>query len=201
MKYSNYIKIMRPKHYIKNLLVFLPLVFSGLFFTRHYLAKAILSFVAFCLVASAVYIINDLRDKELDKLHEIKKIRLISSGVVGTSEAIIECCILLALAATVQYFANPSLTSYGLLFAYISINVLYSFGFKNIPIIDIFILSLGFLIRVFYGGNSVGIIVSKWLYLAVLAFSFYLGLGKRRNEIKTIGIHTRKLTNFIVKNS
>ena len=71
--------------------------------------------------------------------------------------------------------------------------MLYSFGFKNMPIVDVAILSLGFVIRVLYGGYSVGIQVSKWLYLAILAFSFYLALGKRRNEIRLNGTKTRKV--------
>jgi 4-hydroxybenzoate polyprenyltransferase len=192
-KYYKFIKIMRPKHYLKNLLIFFPLIFSGSFFEPNYLKKAFISFIAFSLIASTVYIINDLNDIELDKLHPTKKFRPISSGAVSPSWAMAICAISFSAALIVQYLANPSFFSYLLLLIYLVINIGYSFGLKNIPIMDISILSFGFLIRVLYVGNSIGIGVSKWLYLAVLAFSFYLSLGKRRNEIKKNGIKTRKV--------
>ncbi len=196
MKHKAYIKLIRPKHYLKNLLVFLPLIFSGHLFEKEYFIQAILAFMSFSMVASAVYVINDLKDKKLDALHPRKKHRPIASGLVGTTEAIVVIICLIGLAALFQYFANISLSSVGLLTAYFIINVCYSFGLKNVPVIDVLILSLGFVLRVLYGGYSLDIEVSKWLYLSVLAFSFYLGLGKRRNEIRITGKETRKVNRY-----
>lgn len=184
---------MRPKHYLKNVLIFLPLIFSGQLLDGVSLVHALAAFSAFSAVASVVYVINDLRDKKLDRLHPKKKNRPIASGKVSVAGAVVMTVVLLVLAAVFQSFANVSVTSIGLLGFYLLINVLYSFGLKNIPIIDVGILSLGFVIRVFYGGDAIGVEVSHWLYLAVLAFSFYLSLGKRRNEIMRVGSETRKV--------
>lgn len=187
---------MRPKHYLKNFLIFTPLIFSGLFFNVNYLTDAGLSFMAFSLIASTVYVINDINDRNLDKLHPKKKKRPIASGDVSVIEAVTVAVILVILAIIVQYFANPSFVNYGLLSLYLVLNVMYSLGLKNIPIVDVAILSFGFLIRVLYGGSSVGIEISKWLYLAILAFSFYMSLGKRRNEIKSNGNKTRLVNKY-----
>lgn len=192
-KFKNYLHLLRPKHYLKNFLIFLPLVFSGSFFNKNYLVTAVSSFVIFSMVASAVYIINDIHDIEHDRKHPQKKNRPISSGAVSVLEAVVISVLLLVAAFGFQYFVNASWICFALLATYVAINILYSRGLKNVPIIDVSILTLGFLIRVLYGGESLGIEVSKWLYLAVLTFSFYLGLGKRRNEIKLNGVHTRKV--------
>lgn len=178
---------MRPRHYLKNLLVFLPLIFSGLLVKPQSLLSATAAFFAFCLVASAVYIINDIRDQKADRLHPKKKRRPIASGAINTTQAIILMIVLLGLAILLQAIAHFSITGFALLGAYVLINLFYSFGLKDIPIVDVGILSLGFVMRVFYGADAIGVVVSSWLYLAVLAFSFYVSLGKRRNEIKIPG--------------
>lgn len=196
MDFKNLVRLVRPKHYLKNLLIFLPLVFSGNLFNLPYFSKAILSFLAFSLTASAVYVINDLKDKELDSRHPKKKNRPIASGAVSEAAAVGLLVLLIAGACVLQYMANFSAMTVGLLAFYLAINVLYSFGLKNVPILDVTILSIGFVIRVLYGGFSVGIEVSKWLYLAVLAFSFYLGLGKRRGELRINGSESRKVNQF-----
>lgn len=196
MKYKSLVRLMRPKHYLKNVLIFLPLLFSGMLFDGDTLSRAISGFVAFSLVASVVYIINDLNDRKLDQRHPKKKFRPIASGEVSASAAATMAVVLLLIAGVVQYYSNFSLLSVGLLVVYLLINILYSLGLKNIPIADVTILSLGFIIRVFYGADMIGVEVSNWLYLAVLAFSFYLSLGKRRNEIKAVGFFTRKVNRF-----
>jgi decaprenyl-phosphate phosphoribosyltransferase len=193
MKIKTYIKLMRPKHYLKNFLIFLPLVFGGVLFETHYLLKGIYSFAAFSMVASAVYIFNDIKDKNYDKKHSKKKHRPLAAGVISIPSATAFAVVLLGVAAIFQTLSGWQLTSAGLLLLYLATNISYSFGLKNLPIIDVAIISLGFVLRVIYGGYSVGIGVSKWLYLAILAFSFYLGLGKRRNEIKVNGHDTRKV--------
>ena len=195
-KFLALFKLLRPKHYLKNFLIFLPLLFGGYVFDLSYLIKAIYSFAAFSMLASAVYIINDIKDRDYDVLHHKKKERPIAAGLVTIKEAISLIFFLLLLTVLFQYLAGMNLISCALLATYLGINIAYSFGLKNLPIIDITLLSLGFVIRVLYGGYSVGVHVSKWLYLAVLAFSFYLSLGKRRNEILSEGSHTRKVSRY-----
>lgn len=179
----DYLKLLRVKHYIKNLLIFIPLFFGGKIFDLNCLRSAILGFVAFCMVSSSVYILNDWRDLEKDRLHPTKKDRPLASGKVKTGAAaiIMVCCLGIAVGFSI-WAGNIYAESCILL--YFVLNVAYSIGLKNKPIIDIVILASGFIIRVFYGGFITEIPISKWLYLMVITISLYMGLGKRRNELR-----------------
>lgn len=183
---KHYIKLMRVHHYIKNLLVFAALACSGQFFNFEKLLSAVLGFVAFCMVSSVVYIINDIRDKEKDQKHPTKCNRPIAAGKVSVKSAWILAAILLIAAAVCNYFAF-SVSSSLLLLLYLGLNLAYSLGLKNIPIVDIAILVSGFLIRILYGAIVTDIAISNWLYLTVIAIAFYFALGKRRNELKQLG--------------
>ena len=198
-KIQSYIKLIRPKHSVKNLLIFLPLVFSGGFFDSEKLTTTILAFVAFTLAASVVYVINDIKDRDLDKLHPKKKFRPIAAGLISVRSAYIYGVVLLLAAMGIQLIIDPSIAGFALLGAYLLINILYSFGLKNIPILDVVILSAGFLIRVFYGGEVIGVEISQWLWLVILSFSLYLSLGKRRGEIKTGAAKARKVNQHYTK--
>lgn len=195
---KNYIKLMRPKHYLKNILIFLPLVFSGKLLEGQSLLNGIYAFISFSLAASVVYIINDIRDKEKDALHEVKKSRPIASGKVSIKNAIILTIFLLIISYLFNCLATFSLLDLRYLFiiVYIILNVFYSFGLKNIPLLDIVILVSGFLIRVLYGANVIEVEISNWLYLTIMAISFYLGLGKRRNEIIKSGSKSREVLKY-----
>lgn len=196
---KKYIKLARLKHGVKNLLIFLPLIYSGNFFAQDKLASSIVAFVAFTLAASAVYVVNDIRDKDLDKKHPKKKNRPIAAGVVSVRSAWVYAVLLLAISLGLQAASGLPLASFWILAAYVAINLLYSFWFKNVPIIDIGIISLGFILRVFYGGEVIGVEISQWLSLVILAFSLYLGLGKRQGEIKSGSAHTRKVNQYYTK--
>lgn len=195
---KNYIKLMRPQHYIKNFLIFFPLIFSGQFFNLEKLASTLFAFLAFSFCASVVYIINDINDKEKDCLHEKKKNRPIASGSVSVKNAIIFAILLFLISIFFEYLSVSKIfhISFIYLFNYLFINILYSLGLKNIPLIDIFILAMGFLIRVVFGASTLNIEVSNWLYLTIMAVAFYLGLGKRRNEIKRSGNKSREVLKY-----
>lgn len=203
---KKYLKLMRVQHYIKNILIFLPLVFSGQLLNILYLKKSLLGFFAFSFAASAIYIVNDIKDVENDRKHAVKCKRPIASGEVTIKSAWILMSILIVLAIILNYLAaDVSPYSWVLLLSYVIINIFYSLGLKNIPIIDIGILALGFLIRVFYGSSIVNIEISNWLYLTIISISFYFGFGKRRNEILRQGDFSRKVLkyynyNFLDKN-
>ncbi len=192
----NYLKLMRPKHYIKNLLIFLPLIFSGLLLDGNNFLKTLIGFISFCFVASTIYIINDIRDKDKDKKHKTKCKRPIASGKVTVKNAIILVLLLLMLTTLITILAHMNINSILLLILYFIINIGYSFGLKNIPLIDIAIIVAGFLIRVMFGATLLNIDVSNWLYLTILAVSFYLALGKRRNEISKNGKLARKVLKY-----
>lgn len=195
----NYIKLMRPKHYMKNFLVFLPLLFSGNFFDKSNIITCLLGFVCFSFLASTIYIINDIRDKDKDKKHKTKCNRPIASGKISVKNAIIFDILLIIIIAFVCMFGKFNLLSICLVILYFIINLVYSFGAKNVPILDIVILVSGFFIRVLFGATLLNITVSNWLYLTVIAISFYLGLGKRRNEIIKSGAKSRKVLEYYNK--
>ncbi|MDF2865563.1 MAG: prenyltransferase [Clostridia bacterium] len=196
---KEYIKLMRPKHYLKNLLVFLPIVFSGNLFNIHVLTKVCVAFAVFCLISSIVYIVNDVKDVESDKKHETKKNRPIASGKVSPISALILAVVLFFVSVSLNFAIFDMKINFwanSILAIYLLLNIFYSFGLKNKPIIDIVILVSGFLLRVLYGSVVVGVEVSNWLYLTVIAGSFYLGLGKRRNEIKKQGSNARAVLKY-----
>ncbi len=195
---KNYIKLMRPQHYIKNFLIFFPLIFSGQFFDLKKLVPTLFAFLAFSFCSSVVYIINDIKDKEKDKIHEKKKNRPIASEIISVKSASILAILLFILSIFFQYLAVYKIIhiSFIYLLIYLIINILYSFGLKDIPLVDIFILSMGFLIRVIFGASILKIEVSNWLYLTIMSAAFYLGLGKRRNEIKKSGNKSREVLKY-----
>lgn len=182
----DYLKLMRIKHYIKNFLIFLPLFFSKEIINDiNKLLYVFIGFLSFCFISSIVYIINDIFDAPNDRLHETKKSRPIASGKVSVKNAIVLIIILIFLSSILLIFVGNSLNYYGIIYGlmYLVINFLYSFGLKNIPIVDVAILVSGFLIRLMFGGFLATVEISNWLYLTVMSMAFYLGLGKRRNEI------------------
>lgn len=182
---KNYLKLMRIHHYIKNILVFAALACSGQLFNTDKLIMGISAFISFCMISSVVYIINDILDRDKDKNHPTKKMRPIASEAISVKNAICLAVLLLVIAIIFNSFYFNVFSSL-LLVLYLILNIAYSFGLKNIPIIDISILVSGFLIRIMYGALMTDITISAWLYLTVLAFSFYFALGKRRNELKYI---------------
>lgn len=184
---------MRVHHYIKNLLVFATIVCSGQLFSMQKLYKVALGFVAFCMISSVIYVINDIRDVEQDRRHPQKKNRPLAAGTVTIKAAWFLAASLFAVAiACSVYIGNVIAVLF--LGAYLVLNLAYSFGLKNIPIVDISIIVAGFLLRILYGAVIADISVSNWLYLVVISVSFYFALGKRRNEIKKLdGSETRKV--------
>ena len=188
---KKYIKLLRVHHYVKNILVFAALGCSGNLFVREKLKSSLIGFAVFCLFSSSVYIINDINDAGRDRLHPEKCKRPVASGEVSAGHAALIALLLIVsavsvsiLCADVKFLVLPAL--------YLAINVSYSMGLKNIPIVDIALLVSGFIIRVLYGAKITDTEISHWLYLSVMAMAFYLALGKRRNELR-MSSNTRKV--------
>lgn len=180
---KKYLKLFRVRHYIKNLLIFVPLFFGRQLFDMAKLRTAIAGFIGFCFISSAVYIMNDLRDIEKDKRHPEKRNRPIASGKISVKQAkvILAVCVLVSIAISLSI---GSVEGTGFILVYFVLNAAYSMGLKNCPIIDVVILASGFVLRLFYGGYVTEIEISKWLYLVITTGSLYMGLGKRRNELR-----------------
>lgn len=178
-----YLKLLRIKHYIKNFLIVLPLFFNGTFFDLNKLFNVFIGFITFCVVSSCVYIINDIKDVENDKNNKFKRKRPIASGEINIINAYIIFFVLLIIAFILCLYLK-SIPATICLIIYVFLNVIYSFGAKHIPILDIAILAGGFIIRVIYGSIISGIEISNWHYLTIFSFSFFFSLCKRRNEFR-----------------
>lgn len=184
-----YVSLMRIRHWIKNILIFFPLVFSGNLLEQEKCIGTILGFVSFCLVSSAIYIVNDLRDIDSDRMHEVKKNRPLAQGTVSKVQGMVLIALLLVSAAGICVWNR---LGWIYVIIYLFINLLYSFGMKNIPIIDVVILGAGYIIRLLYGGVLAGTGVSDWMLLTVMMASFFLVFGKRRGEYIEYGEETRR---------
>jgi 4-hydroxybenzoate polyprenyltransferase len=189
----NLLRLLRPKHYIKNALILTPLVFGNQLFNEDKFAAVFVALATFCFVASIVYIINDIRDIRKDQQHPIKKNRPLASGKISVRQAWLVVGVLAVLTIGVGLAGGLTLVSWLLLAGYLAINIGYSYGLKNVPIVDIALLVSGFVIRVLFGASVFDITVSHWLYMTILAGAFYVSLGKRRNEIITSGTKSRKV--------
>lgn len=191
-----WLKLMRVHHYIKNILILFPMFFNGSFFDFKLLQVSFFGFLAFGLTSSIIYIINDLRDLEKDKKHPIKCKRPLASGQIKKNEAICMVLGLMAIILIIHINYVQLIPSVSWLLLYFVLNLLYSLKLKNMPIIDIAILVSGFLIRVLYGAAITGVVLSNWLILTVMSVSFYLALGKRRNEYQDHGEETREVLKY-----
>ena len=193
------LKLIRVKHWLKNILIFLPIFFSVNVSNKELLKVSWIAFAVFCLSASIVYIINDLNDLEKDKNHPVKKLRSLASGKITISTAIIIIVILTLISLTLSFYLytiNNNILVILIPVIYIVVNILYSIILKDIPIIDVSVIVLGFVLRVMYGGVVTNIEVSKYLYLMIIFGAFFLGFGKRRNEIIKNGTKSRKSLDF-----
>ena len=189
-----YLKLFRVKHYIKNVLIFVPLLFSHQFKNVNLILSVFIAFLSFSLLSSAIYIFNDIKDKDLDSKHPKKKFRPIASGEVSVKKAYIFHFLLYFLSNMIILLNNNNnLYQLIILNSYYFINIIYSIKLKNIPIIDITCIMVGFLLRVILGCLVVNVLISSWLYLTIVSFSYYLALSKRRNEMLKVGKDTRNV--------
>ncbi len=176
-----YLLLLRPHNWIKNFFVFVPLVFAHGLFLPEQLTQATYAFLAFCFIASAVYVMNDIVDAPHDRMHPRKRFRAIAAGTVSTQRAWIMVAILIAAAAyTTQHFVPIILPAIGLYFA---ANVAYSFYFKRVAVLDILMVAGFYVLRVSAGALAVNVPVSGWLLLATIFVSLFLVAGKRKAEL------------------
>lgn len=176
-----YLKLLRPKDWAKNLFLFIPLFFSGELFDWPIYPRLILGFVSFCCIASSIYIINDYRDIEDDKKHPDKSKRPLASGAVSKGTSIVLCILLILAGFGLAYFIREKFLF--ILSIYFFLNLAYSFGLKNIPILDIVILAIGFVLRIKGGAVILHIGVSEWLNIMVFLLALFMAIGKRRDDV------------------
>lgn len=177
---KNYFILLRPHHYLKNLFIFLPLFFALKITDVHLLYYTCIAFIGFCLVTSGVYIFNDLCDIKEDKKHPLKKYRPITAGLISKRNAILIMILVFVMGVSISCLINRYVVF--LFLVYITLNILYSIKLKHIAIIDIFIIGIDFVIRIYIGGISAGIFISHWIILMTFLLALFLALGKRRDD-------------------
>ena len=180
-----YLFLLRVHHWVKNLFVFIPIFFAGEIFDVERLIILAQGFVCFCLVSSAVYILNDYRDMATDKLHPTKKNRPLASGKISPAFAL-SCMVILLVTGLAWAFAIK-LSFLFMLLLYLLINISYSYGLKDIALVDVFLISCGFLIRTVSGGLLASVAVSQWLIIMVFLLSLMLAFAKRRDDLVRAG--------------
>ncbi len=173
---------MRPKQWTKNLFIFAPLLFDIKLLDSTYIGRTTIAFILFCVLSGAVYLINDLADIEKDRQHPVKRNRPLPSGRLAISWAVGGAVVLPIVALSLSFLLEPMFGLVGV--AYFVLQLLYSFGLKNVVILDVLIIAGGFVLRV-----AAGSVVaeaerfSPWLYVCITLLALFLALGKRRNEL------------------
>jgi len=175
------LKLARPKQWVKNFFLFAPLIFSKHLFDWSYVSMALLGFAVFSVLSSVVYVMNDITDREADRLHPTKRNRPLASGAVSVGQASAFAAVLFVV---VVLLASTLPLKFQILAAvYFVINTLYSFWLKRVTLVDVFIIAAGFMIRVVAGAFVIGVMVSHWLVLCTLFVSLFLAISKRRGEL------------------
>jgi 4-hydroxybenzoate polyprenyltransferase len=195
------VRLARPHQYVKNAFVFLPVLFGHRLTDSGALRLSSLVFVTFCLLASAVYTINDITDKEEDREHPQKRLRPLASGEVTTLQAVLFFLILVFVVVFVSIRFLPH-SIWSIFGVYLGINIAYSFYLRKVAIVDLFCLSSGFVLRVLAGAVSANVFGSHWIIIMTFLLSLFMALAKRRNDLVFMesnqhqGNHRRSLAGY-----
>lgn len=181
----NLVLLLRPKQWAKNLLVFAAFIFTASFRDPVAIRSVLLAFGAICLASSSIYVLNDLLDVEHDRLHPRKKNRPIANGAVAPPIAFGLAAIAFAGSAALGLLLSR--TSMVVLATYVILQVLYNFGLKRVAVADVFLISLGFILRAALGAAAISVTISSWLLFCTGALALMLGFAKRRSEFILLG--------------
>lgn len=184
MKLQEYIRLIRPHQWLKNLFVFLPLFFSGNMTNWGMLLPTIYAAMSFAFISSSIYCLNDIIDVETDKQHPEKRNRPIAKGSVSLQEAYTLMILMCLLAYGVLFLLGLNGKSILVIFIYFVLNILYCVNLKQIPLVDIFIVSSGFVLRIILGGLVCNIELSQWIILMTFLLSLFLAISKRLDDIR-----------------
>ena len=184
MKLQEYIRLIRPHQWLKNLFVFLPLFFSGNMTNWNMLLATIYAAMSFAFISSSIYCLNDIIDVETDKQHPEKRNRPIAKGSVSLQEAYTLMILMCLLAYGVLFLLGLNGKSILVISIYFVLNILYCVNLKQIPLVDIFIVSSGFVLRIILGGLVCNIELSQWIILMTFLLSLFLAISKRLDDIR-----------------
>jgi len=177
----HYLFLVRVHQWVKNSFIFIPAFFAGTILQKQNVLLLVQGFFCFCFISSAIYIVNDYRDIVVDRLHPTKKNRPLASGKVKPSVALVIMAVMVIVSLAWSYTLAPEFAYF--VGFYMVINLAYSFGMKNISLVDIFMISSGFLVRTLAGANLVNVVVSHWLVIMVFLLSLFMAFAKRRDDL------------------
>ncbi|HEX6977883.1 MAG TPA: decaprenyl-phosphate phosphoribosyltransferase [Alphaproteobacteria bacterium] len=185
------LRLMRPRQWVKNAFVGAPLFFTPPAWAPQPVAAVILTVLVFCLLSSAVYVINDYADREADRLHPVKCKRPIAAGEVAPGTALVLGGLLVAAAAAVALTLLPwAVTQFAVL--YLALNLLYSFWLKHISLLDVLIVSAGFVLRVDAGAAAIDVDPTVWIVVCTGLLALFLALAKRRDDVAKVMSHDHR---------
>ncbi len=197
MRITSYVRLLRPEQWLKNVFVLLPVFFGGKLLDIDCWSRVLPSFIAFSLMASAVYCFNDVRDVEADRRHPKKCRRPVASGEVSVPAAITIMVLLSVAAAVIPVLSlgDSGWLISAIIVGYFALNIVYCLKLKYYAIIDVFVISTGFVLRLLCGGLSTGIYLSPWIVLMTFLLALFLAFAKRRDDVvmyERQGLVTRK---------
>ena len=197
---KNIVILLRPQQWLKNGFIFIPLFFDHKLMDWYCLCSAILAFFAYSFAASAIYCLNDLIDVDADRKHPKKCKRPIAAGVISKAQALllVALCLGVAFAIASMLEGNAQWKVMGILGVYIVMNIAYCLKLKQMAIVDVFIIAVGFVLRIFVGGFATGVVLSQWIVLMTFLLALFLAFAKRRDDVviyEDTGVLARKNVN------
>lgn len=196
------IMLLRPHQWLKNVFILLPMFFDGKMMQMNYIIPSVVIFFAYSLAASGIYCFNDIYDAESDKMHPIKCKRPIASGDISRAQGYVMMVLCIAVSFLIislyKWESGHKIGLYSIIFFYIAMNIVYCMKLKQIAIVDVFIIAVGFVLRIFAGGLATGIFLSHWLILMTFLLALFLAFAKRRDDVviyENTGVKARKNVN------
>lgn len=178
------LKLIRPQQWLKNVFVLMPMFFGGSLLDRGAIYASVITFLAFCWIASAVYCFNDIVDVEYDRRHPVKCHRPIASGAVSLKQAYGLMILMFILsAATILLLKENMLLVGGILLFYFVLNLAYCVWLKQHAIVDVCVIAFGFVLRLIAGGEASGVVLSKWIVLMTFLLTLFMSFAKRRDDV------------------
>ena len=178
------VKLIRPQQWIKNFFVLIPLFFAGELLNATSVVCGVIAALAFCFAASSVYCFNDIYDAEADRRHPVKHLRPIASGAISIMQAYILMALMLLLCVfMLLLLPEKRLETGAVILFYYALNLAYCMRLKQYAILDVCIVALGFVFRIFVGGIATGVVLSKWIVLMTFLLTLFLSFAKRRDDV------------------
>lgn len=190
--------LLRPHQWLKNLFIFLPLFFNGSLLNAEKFVACLWAFVAYCFAASSIYCFNDIHDITADRMHPKKCKRPIACGAVSVTTAYLISAICVIMSLNIAYFVNSGGLLFVIIACYIVLNILYCIKLKQIALVDVFVIAIGFVLRIVAGGVSADVYLSHWIILMTFLLALFLAFAKRRDDVvmfEETGISARKNVN------